>query len=84
MTFTISKNYLGESLGSFEVKPKDEFYEVLKNLRYSTGYVDELLAHMILEKHKFYQMRSEEARHMLVVLLEATFIHPYTATYEVD
>lgn len=84
MTFTIYGRDYEDVLGLFDIHPKDTLYKTLKHLRYTEGYVDELLCEIITAKEEIYQFDPIQARHMLFALLQAFFWFPGSAKYEVD
>ena len=84
MTFTICGKNSTDVLGLFDIHPKDKLYETLKHLRYTEGYVDELLNELLAAKEEVFQLDSTQAKYMLFALLQALYWFPGSATYEVD
>ena len=47
MTFTICGENYADVLGIFDIHSRDKLYETLKHLRYTEGYVDDLLESLL-------------------------------------
>ena len=84
MTFTICGENYADVLGIFDIHSKDKLYETLKHLRYTSGYVDDLLDELLSAKEEVFQLDSTQAKYMLFALLQAMYWFPGSATYEVD